>query len=277
MSARSTNRPVQNTGHADLVDLTEGGTVAVMLGMRPLGGTQAFSPLGRETFVTDVDWVDDWPIPRPVELTAPAPTVTESFTFTQPAVLADPGWLAVRRTPAEVATVTDGRLRLHGEGAGMAAIRPVFLGRRQRHLATTTSCRLDPAGGVGGLAFRYDEQSWVAIEVTGTLEGTTVVARARIPGMAQDWSADLPAGEVELLIETAPVVMGSVTSLAEMMGADRVRLVARAGGQEIRLAELDGRSWTAETTASFTGRVFGVYAVHGVVDVLDLRYQGHDG
>jgi xylan 1,4-beta-xylosidase len=68
LSARSTSRPIQNTGHADLVDTPDGGTALVLLGVRPLGGTVAFSPLGRETFLTAVNWVDDWPEPEPVEL-----------------------------------------------------------------------------------------------------------------------------------------------------------------------------------------------------------------
>ena len=71
LSARSTSRPIQNTGHADLVETPDGGTALVLLGVRPLGATVAFSPLGRETFLTDVDWVDGWPQPEPVEL-APA-------------------------------------------------------------------------------------------------------------------------------------------------------------------------------------------------------------
>ena len=61
LSARSTSRPIQNTGHADLVETPDGGSALIMLGMRPLGATQAFSPLGRETFITDVAWADGWP------------------------------------------------------------------------------------------------------------------------------------------------------------------------------------------------------------------------
>jgi xylan 1,4-beta-xylosidase len=42
------------------------------------------------------------------------------------------------------------------------------------------------------------------------------------------------------------------------------------------LAELDGRDWTAETTASFTGRVIGLYASEGVVTFADYSYSGTD-
>ena len=60
LSARSTSRPIQNTGHADLVATPDGGTALVLLGVRPLGLTQSFSPLGRETFITPVSWAGGW-------------------------------------------------------------------------------------------------------------------------------------------------------------------------------------------------------------------------
>jgi xylan 1,4-beta-xylosidase len=68
LSASGTSRPIQNTGHADLVATPDGGTALVLLGMRPLGGTQSFSPLGRETFSTPVSWAGGWPQPEPVLL-----------------------------------------------------------------------------------------------------------------------------------------------------------------------------------------------------------------
>jgi len=270
LSARSTSRPVQNTGHADLVDLADGRSALVLLGMRPLGATQAFSPLGRETFATPVDWVDGWPVPQPVELSERGPAVEEVFDLRDSEVLDDPGWLAVRQTPRDVARPASGGLVLAGTGATLADPHPVFLGRRQRHLVTTTSCLLDVSRGVGGLASRYDEESWFAIEATGDEAVTRVVARASIPSMSHSWQAELPAGEVELRIETA------LPEAVMAFGADRIRLVASAGGSEVVLTELDGRSWTAETCASFTGRVTGAYAVSGTVTVSEFRYTGSD-
>ena len=44
--------PIQATGHADLVELDDGSTWAVFLGVRPQGGR--FQHLGRETFLAPV-------------------------------------------------------------------------------------------------------------------------------------------------------------------------------------------------------------------------------
>jgi xylan 1,4-beta-xylosidase len=264
LSARSTSRPIQNTGHADLVETPDGGSALVLLGMRPLGMTQSFSPLGRETFVTPVSWVDGWPQPEPVTL-APRDGVDEqAFDFADPAALDDPGWLAVRTTPASVASVADGRLSIVGT-AGLDDPHPQFVGRRQRHLTAAVSTTVDAADGVGGLALRYDENSYLCLEV----DGATVTARAHVNGLAQDWQVTVPAGDVELRIETARAADG-FTSAA--MGGDRIRLLA--GGT--LLTELDGRYWTAETCTSFTGRVIGLYASRGTVRFADFHYRGNE-
>jgi beta-xylosidase len=264
LSARSTSRPVQNTGHADLVATPDGGDALVLLGTRPQGATQSFSPLGRETFITPVTWADGWPRPEPVRLAARDDAVTEEFGFADPAELADPGWLAVRATPASVASVAGGRLSISGR-AGLDDPHPQFVGRRQRHLSATVSVTVDASAGTGGLAARYDERQWIALEARGPV----VTARARLAGLEQAWQATVAPGEVELRIELSPPPSGFNPAA---LGGDRIRLLA--GGA--LLAELDGRYWTAETCASFTGRVIGLYASQGTVRFGGWTYRGSD-
>ena len=265
LSARSTSRPIQNTGHADLVSTPDGGSSLVLLGMRPLGLTQSFSPLGRETFITPVSWAGGWPQPEPVLLAPRKAAEEEVFDFADSSALEDPGWLAVRTTPASVASIAGGRLSITGR-AGLDDPHPQFVGRRQRHLTATVSATVNASGGTGGLAARYDEQHWFCLEARGAV----VTARAQVAGLAQTWQATVPAGEVELRIEMTPPQAGFNSAA---MGSDRIRLLA-AGTQ---VAELDGRYWTAETCASFTGRVIGLYASEGTARFADFRYRGCDG
>jgi hypothetical protein len=49
-----------------------------------------------------------------------------------------------------------------------------------------------------------------------------------------------------------------------------------AGGERIELAQVDGRFLSSEVAESFTGRVFGVYAVQGDVAVLGWVAEGDD-
>ena len=275
LSARSTNRPIQNTGHADLVATPDGGDALVLLGMRPLGGTQAFSPLGRETFITEVTWADGWPQPEPVLLAPRTGEEEERFDFSDPASLDDPGWLAVRALPTAVGSLTEkpGRLTITGDGSTLDDPEPRFVGRRQRHLTSTVCTTVDASAGVGGLGFRYDEHHHVALEARGSGDSTVVTARASVAGLRQSWEATIAGAEVELRIETAPPAGGFT---AESMGGDRVQLVASGREGAIVLTELDGRYWTAETCASFTGRVVGLYATEGTVTFAEYNYHGGD-
>jgi len=72
LTHRGTDRPVQATGHADLVQAADGTWWMVLLGIRPKGQWPPFHVLGRETFLVPVRWVDGWPIVDPVEENSPA-------------------------------------------------------------------------------------------------------------------------------------------------------------------------------------------------------------
>jgi hypothetical protein len=261
ITAAGTENDVQNLGHADLVEMPDGGTAMVLLGVRPVGFGHSFSPLGRETFLAPVRWVDGWP-----EADLVTPTGTPSEDVVLATDLDDPAWLAVRRTPAEVADVRAGRLVIAADGRDLDDPRPWFLGRRQRHMTATLSALVDASDGRGGLAARHDETHWFAVEADG--DGT-VTARASLAGFERTWSAEVPAGEVELRIELERPPSGFVPAAA---GGGTVRLVAA----DRVLAEFDGRYWSFEVAKSFTGRVVGLYAVDGTVTFSTLRYRGTD-
>ena len=96
-----------------------------------------------------------------------------------------------------------------------------------------------------------------------------MTVRAQVAGLAQVWQVTVPAGDVELRME---MTLPSASFNFVALGGDRIRLLA--GGTLV--AELDGRYWTAETCASFTGRVIGLYASAGTVRFADFRYRGSD-
>ena len=277
LSARSTGFPVQNLGHADLVETPDGGTAAVLLGVRPVGFIATFSPLGRETFLAPVEWVDGWlraRMPRP----ASEPSAGSfSVDFRDPGAELDHGWIASRRFPDEVASLSavPGVLTIVGTQDGLRDPAPAFVGRRQTHLSATVSTRLAPSAGVGGLAARHSEVHWFSIEAQRVDSATQITARASLAGFEHVWQDTLPGDEVELRIESvSPTV--ELTG-APILGGDRIRLIAADQSGEVVLAELDGRYWSHETTQTFTGRVVGMFAAEGQVGFLDFRYEGWDG
>jgi xylan 1,4-beta-xylosidase len=265
VSARSTTRPIQNTGHGDLVVGPDGDWLCVLLGVRPRSMTRAFSALGRETFVTPVRWEDDgWPAIDPVLLN-PRPGTRVEIGFGEPL---DGEWIAVRALPSALADVSSGALVLRGDGSTLNDPRPVFVGRRQEHLTNSVTVTTDASAGVGGLAVRYDEHFHVEVEAGGG----SVTARAVVSGLTQEWTVPFAGGVLDLHIDSRkPAPTGGFPRTG-----DEFTLGATIDGERIDLATVDGRFLSSETTESFTGRVIGVYAVEGVVSFRRWIAEGDD-
>jgi beta-xylosidase len=176
LTHRGTDHPVQNTGHADLVQGPDGSWWMVFLGVRPRGGTPGWHVLGRETFLTPVTWEDDWPVvgevttdlstlPSPL---SPAPVEEGREDFELSAL--GPTWISVRDRPTELCTTKErpGWLTLHARGGSLDEPDAVFTGRRQQHLTCRARTLVDTEQGRGGLAVRLDERHHYAIEASGT-------------------------------------------------------------------------------------------------------------
>jgi beta-xylosidase len=270
-----TGSSVGCVGHADLVRGPQGQDLLVVLATRKAG---SYAPLGRETFVTGVEWSDGWPKPTPVELNPRPEPLEEDFDFADDDALADPGWLAVGRTPAEIAVTGDrpGRLTIRATSGGLEEFRPDFIGRRQRHIKSLFETRVDASGGRGGLGLRCDDEFTLALVAENAQygTGTQVTARANLPTITRSWTAQVAGDEVLLRMETDGPTPGGPPWKGT---GDRIRLsVVDGTGAETLLAELDGRFWAVETAAPFTGRVAGVFAEEGVVHFTRFRYRGQD-
>jgi xylan 1,4-beta-xylosidase len=273
LSHRSTARPIQNTGHADLVEAGDGSWWMVLLGIRPRGMTPGFHVLGRETFLVPVAWVDGWPVVSRLELemsTSPPgdrgfepPPARDDF---DAASLAPP-WISVRRPLGASASLAErpGWLTLHGAGEDLDGAEPVFVARRQQHRRCRVRALVDPGTSAeAGLAVRMDEHAHYDVFV----RRGEVAVRARIgPTAALLGSARFHAGPVVLRIETRDGVLGP----------DRVALGYETGDGAFEvLSELDGRYVSTEVAGGFIGRVIGMYAVDGAAafDWFDYEATG---
>lgn len=255
LSARSTARPVQNTGHGDLVQTPDGEWAVFCLGMRTRGMTRAFSSLGRETFASNVTWQDGWPIVEPIELNdvLPAPEFRDDFSAPQ----LGGEWLSIRRLASNFATIDGGKLVIKGEGRSLGHEAPAFVGRRQRRLDGVVRANLSVAG-VGGLTLRYDEAAHYDIEVAGD----KIIARSVLSHTTQEFVVAKPLNDSITLIAKLDRPEG--IDFPSMQTSDIVRLgYLDESGNEIIVASFDGRYLSAEVTCSFTGRVFGLYCVEG--------------
>jgi len=260
LSHRSTDKPIQNTGHSDLVEATDGSWWLVLLGVRPKGFGSGFHVLGRETFLVPVEWRDGWPVagelalemdrrpPGPVE-----PSPLDGRDDFDGASL-PPRWMGVRRAPDALASLDarPGWLTLHGTDATLDDDEPVFVGRRQQHLQCRVRALVDLGTSTeAGLAVVIDDTFHYEVAV----RGDEVVVHVRIPSLdAIVGTAPRPDGDVVLALETRPHPHGPdvvVLGFVDDRGAFR------------EVAEVDGRYLSTEVAGGFTGRVIGMYAIGG--------------
>lgn len=275
---RGIEHPIQNTGHADLVQAPDGSWWMVLLGVRPRGGTPGWHVLGRETFLVRVDWADGWPVVGELSLRAPAPrwplqpvTVTpvrDDFDLSELA----PHWVSLRHRPPEDCTTKErpGWLTLRARGASLDDTDVTFLGRRQQHLSCRARILVDVGEGRGGLAVRLDERHHYDIEAASG----EVRVLARIGSVSTVVaSRPVPPGPVVLRVETAAVE----TLTDARTGPDTVTLgIEEPDGAFAELAALDGRYLSTEVAGGFTGRVLGMFASSGAVHFDWFDYEPLD-
>ncbi|MGO9501845.1 MAG: glycoside hydrolase family 43 protein [Streptosporangiaceae bacterium] len=260
LSHRSTDRPIQNTGHADLVQSPDGRWWMVLLGVRPRGVTPGFHVLGRETFLTAVHWVEGWPVVDEVVMGGGEATATAPWSgrddFDEPSL--HPRWITPRRSPTTVGSLRGGRLTLHGAERTLDSPDPVLVARRQQHHGCHVRALVDPDTSIeAGLTIYLDDGAHYDV----SLREDQVVVRARCGPFDQVMAtAPYAGGRVVLEIETVESSAASAASAtAGAAGPDIVRL---GGGGDV-LAELDGRYLSTEAQGGFLGRVIGMYAVGG--------------
>ena len=256
LSHRSTSHPVQNTGHADLVQAPDGLWWMVLLGVRPRGGTPGWHVLGRETFLAPVTWADGWPV---VGDLVSGPEITGSHRDDFELSELQPCWISLRDRPAAHCTNKErsGWLTLRARGGSLDEPDAVFVGRRQQHLTCRARTLVDASAGRGGLAVRLDEEHHYEIEVAAG----EVRVLARI-GPLKTVVASRPAPETPVVLA---VEIGPRAGRDARTGPDTIRLGTESGGVFTALAELDGKYLSTEVAGGFTGRVLGMYAAAGTV------------
>jgi beta-xylosidase len=262
ISHRSTDRPIQNTGHADLVEAPDGSWWMVLLGTRPNGMTPKFQVLGRETFLVPVEWVDDWPVVGELALDMDArPPGVSSATLLPArddfdATAFDPRWVGIRAPLTDHASLDErpGWLTLHGTDS-LEDDEPALVGRRQQHAECHVRALVDRGDAAeAGLTVWMDDRAHYDVMVAGE----RVVVRARI-GPLVDEVASAPAPDpssVVLEVRCRPDDAGAEPDLVVFGHADD-------SGEFVALASLPGRYLSTEVAGGFTGRVIGMFAAGG--------------
>jgi hypothetical protein len=255
-SHRSTALPVQNTGHADLVETASGEWAAAYLAVRPRGFTPQFHVLGRETFLAGVDWVDGWPVfdAGRYEFTPDDTTFTDDFTSDA----WDLRWVAASSEPDAVATRTGKGLDLRDPADGS----PGLLCTRVKDLRWSAEAEFEDTGR---FLLWLDKRHWYGL----TCENGEIRAEARLgAATALLGSAPAPQGPVVLRIEAVEPEAEDMTGY----GPDDIVLSVKTGEEFTELGRLDGRYLSTEVATGFTGRMLGLGAVGDASRVHAFRY-----
>ena len=259
LTHRSSGHPVQNVGHADLVETPDGRWAAVYLGVRPSGSTPGFHVLGRETFVAGVDWVDGWPVfdENRYAVGAAETSFVEDFSG---AALA-PDWVSPGGDPAAVLTPLPGGGAdlVPGDGSDAA-----LLCRRVRDLSWSAEAWFLDSGR---LRLRMDDRHWYGLEWR---EGT-LTASVRIGDAISD-VARVAVGPDEISLVIASVAAESPTVPFGHGGPDDIVLAYRDGVGLHTVARLDGRYLSTEVAGGFTGRMLALGASGSRSVVRSVRY-----
>ncbi len=272
LTHRSSDHPVQNTGHADLVELPDGRWAAVHLGVRPRGATPGFHVNGRETFLTAVRWEDNWPVFDEEHFDVPAFDSGFDDAFTAPGL--HPRWISPGIHPARFADPAPG-----GGVALAAATAPAETGSAEsgsadarRLLAVRAKdaqwqASADVEGPDVRLVVRLDEAHWAGIEVSDS----SLVARLVVGGLDHILAQAPLAGA-----DTSVLCIRSVEPATDprlKAGPDRIELGHLEDGEFRLLAHFDGRYLSTEVAGGFTGRVVGVEARTGVRVLRRFSYR----
>lgn len=197
--------PFQALGHADFVELEDGSTWAVCLGIRPQGGRHHH--LGRETFLAPVTWTaDGWPVigrrgrmsrrfvapqlARSSSLSPPGPgarDIDDAWRDDFDASALRPEWSFLRNPRARDWSLgaRPGALRLRGSAIALTEVdAPAFVGRRQQHFdcVVRVQVEFEPRG--------MAEEAGLAIFANENFHYTLSIRRAaptasRRPGAAR--------------------------------------------------------------------------------------------
>ncbi|MEU4230627.1 family 43 glycosylhydrolase [Nonomuraea sp. NPDC026600] len=251
LSHSGTDHPVQNTGHADLIELADGRWAMVHLGVRPHGTHPHWHVNGRETFLTGIEWDDDWPVV--VEDAFTVPMTDTSFVEEFPAAGLHPRWISpgtdprtfVRGRPGGGITLLAGRCPTSREAQRLLAV-------RARDAGWQASATLPE--GDAALVVRLDDAHWAAIERRGDVLSVRMVigpldqTLATVTGIGTDRP---------LTIRVVP----TEEDFTRRYGPDRLELGFLNDGSFHAIADVDGRYLSTEVAGGFTGRVVGVEAL----------------
>lgn len=265
LTNRMSYSPLQGTGHADLVQATDGSWWMVHLAFRP--AVDGIHFIGRETCLTPVEWKKgEWPIvnengqtditinktPPNFQSILPLPfSQTVTTNFNEPLGLE---WLKIRNPDFVNYSITErsGYLRLKGSTANLFGLdSPTMIARRQQHFNFTASTSIDfnpkQSNEEAGITVMMDNRFHYDVFIS-TVNGIRVInLRYTLDALNQVLKQlALPEGTIEMIVK-------GDKNTYNFCYIDNT-------GKFVELGKLNTRFLGTEVSGGYNGVVIGLYA-----------------
>jgi alpha-N-arabinofuranosidase len=256
---------VQGVGHGELIQDEYGHWWMVHLAFRQIDRWLQYHHLGRETFLTPMEYRDGWfsavgdgvtlkrfQVDYPVDVVQVDRTL---YTFEDTDRME---WLHVRIPQPDSYAFDGATLTLKGTTTTLDDVgSPTYVGLRQRDFDATLTCTVSVESGLGGVSVYMDEQHHYDLYV----QGGRVVLKLNVGDVKHVQNAlTLPQG-------TSSVVLKVTSNHYEYAFS------AYVDGVERQLGTAQTRYVSTEVAGGFTGVVLGLYAQEGVSHYRDFRLE----
>lgn len=258
---------IQGIGHGDLIQDENGNWHILCLGFRQLGIWQPYHFLGREVFLTPVQFHEDgWFTAGTDGTTADSyesPYGTEQaekklFTFENTDWNID--WCFMRHPHEEDYDLGADYAVLNGTDITLDMVdSPTFVGLRQRDFNADISLDVDVECGEGGFTLFITENEHYDIAVRKTAGGFEAVLKLNIGG-------------IKHIQKTIPLKSGSAT-LKVNAGNYAYGFGVIEDGEYTELGFGFTKYLSSEVAEGFTGVVMGIYAVNGKAGFRNFRCE----
>ncbi len=268
---RSQSSIIQGLGHGDLVQAHDGSWWMCCLGFRTQGGN--YHLLGRETFMTPVQWEDGaWPVVEDgaIHIEMNVPTLPQQAAAASAPVLDfasdtfGPEWVHIRNPFPENYSFTGSSLRLTaGKSLDERTVSPTFIGRRQEDISFEAVTSLEvsrKADTEAGLSVYMDADAHydVYLRSDGLL-----AFRVRLGELSHTEEYKVGKGRIFLKVE------GSESSYSFSWSSD--------GKDFHRIGGMNTKYISTEGTGGFTGIILGLFCAGtpgSAADFYSFSYKG---
>jgi alpha-N-arabinofuranosidase len=265
------SHPIQATGHADMVEDQNGVWWMVCLGIRPLGWPMLHN-LGRETFLTPLQWKDGWPFPLngngvELEMTGPLPAAPEPVCFDFNADFEKSAlaleWTFIRNPEQKRYKTGNGELVIEGSDKTLSDenTNPAFIGIRQQafEIESCTVIRKDLAKGTfAGITAYYNHDYHYDLYLERDIEGMYfVVVNRRIHDLEKICYRHGMKTQEDM------ITLRISTDRTYYRFAYRMSSSMDNGWMDCGSGLTAGLCTETTHTMTFTGVFIGLFAVHG--------------